>query len=235
MDKDTILKPRWTIFTALEEVEKWDYEDYTLLFYSKIFISDDYVIAEIELKDTTLEPTVENVFNDIPCLAIHEEWTNAVITTEESLPLIMEQYSWAGSGISFLTSMLTHNERIIVLNDFFASKKETVQYDEVMLSFDKEDKKVIQLAGNELQIINEDLVAILWGKRREAVWWPYFLEEADIIHLYLAIVEDEDDFDYPDLDDEGIFPKPEDVDPYYDYGYEYDSWVDRYCNERGFL
>lgn len=234
MDKDTLLNPRWTLLMAMDDITNWDYDDYKLLYSTPIFVSDEYAIAEVELKDLTLEPTVENVFNDIPCLAIHEEWTNAVITTDECIPLLQEQYSWSGSGASLLTSMLTHNERIVVLDEFLRKKEIMLAYDKVMLSFDKNDTKVIPLKGNEIKIIDEGLSAIKWDDHREVAWWPGFLDEIDTMQLYLAIVNTEDD-NYPDLDDEGIFYNDlDDVDPYADYGKEY-NWVDQYCNERGYL
>jgi hypothetical protein len=235
MNKDILLHPRWTILTSSDEVNNWMYDDYILLHSTPIFVDDDYVIAEIELKDISIEPTVGNVFNDISCLAIHEEWTNAIITTDECLPIIQELYTWSGSGISLLTSMLTHNERILILNAFFENRKETVEYDKVMLSYNKDDTKLIPLRGNEIHIIDENLAAIKWGDKREAAWWPYFVETAEVINPYLAVVEEEDYIDYPDLDDEGIFYNTrDDLDPYEDFGQEY-NWVDQYCHERGYL
>ena len=91
--------PRWTILLEREEADTFEETDFKVINRQENLFSNEYVILEIEslIGGYALEEgyTAEDVMCSTNALAVHEEFTNAVIITPDTLDDIAdEMYCW---------------------------------------------------------------------------------------------------------------------------------------------
>ena len=228
--------PRWTILLEREEADTFEETDFKVINRQENLFSNEYVILEIEslIGGYALDEgyTAEDVMCSTNALAVHEEFTNAVIITPDTLDDIAdEMYCWQGAGNVFLGDMLTDLERLnFLMKDIYEEYKTLVTVDKIDVKLTK-DSDYIPLTDNVEKLFTNDVYAVRYEGHDITIWWANIIEDKG---LYLVILDDalEDDDD----DDEGIkkLPAPKYTNPYYNeywsevYGYDDYDYDDNY-------
>lgn len=225
--------PRWTILVTTEDANSFEEVEFKVTGRQENLFSNEYVILEIE-SVVAGDPgyTAEDVLVSTGALAVHEEWTNAVVTIPDSIDDIAdEMYCWKGAGGVFLADMLTALERLDMLMQFFYEKyKDTIHIDDMEIRLGKKENPKIPLTDNVEKLFSDDIYSVIWKDKEETIWWANIIENRG---MFLAIIDE-------DLEEEEEvkklpaprYPYNENLRDYYDelWGGYYDDYDydDRY-------
>jgi len=222
--------PRWTILLDKKEADEFEEEDFKVINRQDNLFSDDYAILEVEPLTVNSEFTAEDVLTSTGALAVHEEFTNAVIITPDSLDEIAdEMYCWQGAGNVFLGDMLTDVERLnFLMKSIYEEYKNLVTVDKIEIKLSK-DSQPLPLADNVEKLFTNDAYSVIYEGNEITLWWANVIEDKG---LFLVVLDE----DYEEEEEEQkLLPAPKYANPYYDddywrevYGYDDYDYDDRY-------
>lgn len=222
---------RWVIMLPKKEADKWEDTDFKLVAKGTNSFTDDYQTLLIEPLTTDCQYTAEDVLDITDALAVHEEFTNGIITTPEGIEELDNVYCWSGAGSCFLADMLTDVEKLtFLMSNLYTEKKELIQIADIDVIINKDGPR-IPLADNVDKLFTHDVYQVIWKTEEISVWWAFVIED---VGLFLAIIDDEllwEDED--DEEDVKQLPAPRDYagyDDLYPWGSYYDDYDydDRY-------
>lgn len=220
--------PRWTILLDKKEADEFEEEDFKVINRQDNLFSDDYTILEVEPLTINSEFTAEDVLTSTGALAVHEEFTNAVIITPDSLDEIAdEMYCWQGAGNVFLGDMLTDVERLnFLMKSIYEEYKNLVTVDKIEIRLSK-DSQPLPLADNVEKLFTNDAYSVIYEGHEITLWWANVIEDKG---LFLVVLDE----DYEE-EEQKLLPAPKYTNPYYDddywrevYGYDDYDYDDRY-------
>lgn len=221
--------PRWTILLDKKEADEFEEEDFKVINRQDNLFSDDYAILEVEPLTVNSEFTAEDVLTSTGALAVHEEFTNAVIITPDSLDEIAdEMYCWQGAGNVFLGDMLTDVERLnFLMKSIYEEYKNLVTVDKIEIKLSK-DSQPLPLADNVEKLFTNDAYSVIYEGNEITLWWANVIEDKG---LFLVVLDE----DYEEEEEQKLLPAPKYANPYYDddywrevYGYDDYDYDDRY-------
>lgn len=222
---------RWVIMLPKKEADKWEDTDFKLVYKGTSSFTDDYQTLLIEPLTADCQYTAEDVMDITDAIAVHEEFTNGIITTPEGVEDLGEVYCWGGAGACFLADMLTDVEKLsFLVNHLYTEKKELIEIKDIDIIVKKDGPRV-PLADNLDKLFTHDIYQIAWKEEEISIWWAFVIEN---VGLFLAIIDDEllwEDED--DEEDVKKLPAPRDYagyDDLYPWGSYYDDYDydDRY-------
>lgn len=195
MPNANMLDVRYVILGKKKYIDNFDHEEFELIRKIDCWFSDEHMIAEIKANDKFADYTLEDVMDITDSLAVHEEYTNGIITTKDSLDELNSIYCWSGAGGCLLADMLTEVERLsCILRKYYIETKERIDIDDVGISLSKEGEEM-PISDNLEKLFSNDVNSIFYKGKREYLWWPTIIEE---LGYFLAIIDDDD------LEDEDI-------------------------------
>lgn len=216
-------KLRWTILLPKAEVDKWEDTDFKMVAKVPNCFTDEYSVLLIEPLTTDCQYTAEDVLEITDALAVHEEFTNGVLTTPEGVEEIGDNiYCWQGSGGCFLGDMLTEVEKLsFLMHAFYVQRKEVIKVEDIDIVLEKNGPK-IPLTDNVDKLFSNDIYEAVCKDTKITIWWASIIEDAG---LFLVVLDDElleDDED----DDEEVkkLPAPK----YYPWNDYYNDYYDDY-------
>ena len=187
--------PRWTVLIDKKDLGEIDDESFSIIAKQEALFNNDYLIVEIESKYYDIDCTAQDIMDLIGAWAVHEEYTNAVITTPSGIDELSENmYTWNGSGKNLISDMLTYNERIeCLINWLSEERKEKVSIDDIQIKVDKETP-FVSLKDNQENIFVSDLDAVKCkSDETKTIWWPNIIKDKGF--SIIIIDEDLDDDD----------------------------------------
>ena len=93
---------RWVIMLPKKEADEWEDTDFKLVCKGTSSFTDDYQTLLIEPLTADCQYTADDVMEITDAIAVHEEFTNGIITTPEGVEDLGEIYCWNGAGACFL-------------------------------------------------------------------------------------------------------------------------------------
>lgn len=221
---------RWTILLKKKEADAWEDTDFKLVAKTTNCFSDEYFILLIEPLTTDCQYTAEDVLEITDALAVHEEFTNGILTTPEGVDDLSENvYAWSGSGGCFLGDMLTDVEKLgFLMQALYTERKELIQVGDIDIVVAKDGPK-IPIADNVEKLFTDDIYKVICKDTEITIWWASIIED---VGLFLVILDDEllddededDDYEVKKLPAPKYYPWNDYYNDYYD-DYDYD---DRY-------
>jgi len=186
--------PRWTLLLPKLEGEQFDETGFKVLHKKTHMFSDDYMILEIESLVPDTELSAYDILTITDALAVHEEFTNGVLVTPDSVEIIAEEiYSWNGAGSCLIGDMTTELERSRFITLYFYNKlKSNITDSPIMLQLQK-DGPMIPMSDNVDTLFDNDIYAISCGTESECVWWPTFIENQGMYLIVLDESEEEEE------------------------------------------
>ena len=222
---------RWTIMLPKKEAEKWEDTDFKLVARASNSFTDDYQVLLIEPLTVDCQYTAEDVMEITDAIAVHEEFTNGILTTPEGVEEIGDAvYCWQGAGSCFLADMLTDVERLtFLMSHLYTEKKELIEIKDIDIIISK-DGPTIPLGDNVDKLFTHDVYKIVWKAEEISVWWAFVIEEAG---LFLVILDDELLWEDEEEEEQKLLPSPREYagyDDLYPWGNYYDDYDydDRY-------
>lgn len=224
--KEYSLPQRWTILLPKDEVANFEESDFKIISKVDNLYSDEYQIVLIEALTNGSNYRPDDVLLITQALAVHEEWTNAVITTlGDSIDIGADLYPWEGGGNTFIGDMLTDMERLHFLMLYlYTENKVRIEIEDIKVRKSKEETP-IALKDNVSALFLDDLYSAIYKEEEIVLWWASIIEDQG---LFLVILDETDD-DEDDDDDEpanALYPWG---DIYDDDDYDYrDDYYKRY-------
>ena len=222
---------RWTIMLPKKEAEKWEDTDFKLVAKASNSFTDDYQVLLIEPLTVDCQYTAEDVMDITDAIAVHEEFTNGILTTPEGVEEIGDSvYCWQGAGSCFLADMLTDVERLtFLMSHLYTEKKELIEIKDIDIIINK-DGPIIPLGDNVDKLFTHDVYKIVWKAEEISVWWAFVIENAG---LFLVILDDELLWEDEEEEEQKLLPSPREYagyDDLYPWGNYYDDYDydDRY-------
>lgn len=191
--------------------------------------NEDYVIAVFEPMIEGNQFTIEDVMDITGAIAVHEEWTHAIVTRDDVLDELSRTYPWAGGGMMFFGDMLTAYEKMYFLlkhlNQVDKTKEGPWLVEDISYNLSKGDEYKPLLDKVDL-LFGNTIASIKYNNKEEVLYWPPYIEDEG---FFLAVIDDE-------LEDEEEIETPKTKYPltnYNDYDYDDDDYWDyweRYRN-----
>lgn len=228
MQQNLFEYPRWTILLSTENAEEFKEDEFKIISKQKNQFDEEFTILEIEALTVDCPYTADEILDIITdAIAVHEEFTNAIVIRENDLYDLGEDlYTWDGSGEVFLSDMLTDIERLnFLMNYLYEEYKTLVTVDKIKIKLTK-DGEPVSLTDNMEKLFTNDVYSSIYENQEDVLWWPEITRHAG---LFLVVLNEESDDD-----ERKLLPIPRYADRYddwdyddysYDYGYDYD---DRY-------
>lgn len=246
MDNE-VLNARYVIFVTAQDVERWENDEFVLVRSFPCMFSDEYHFAEVEPVAMLPDPlTAEDVLDCTNALAVHEEYTNGILTTPEFLETISEIYCWSGAGSCFLADMLTDIEKLtVIIKNLYTTHKERIELADIDYKLDKDDTPH-PITDNADKLFSNDIHSILYkGANEEILWWGNYMEETGFFLVVLDVMMDEDEED-EDVPIKTIKPtsltsgtnfNPNSSNPWDDYDDEDEAghYMNAYYRARGYI
>lgn len=221
---------RWVIMLPKKEAEKWEDTDFKLVAKGSNTFTDDYQTLLIEPLTADAQYTAEDVMEITDAIAVHEEFTNGILTTPEGVEELGDNvYCWQGAGNCFLADMLTDVEKLtFLMSHLYTEKKELITVEDIDIIINK-DGPTIPLAENVDKLFTNDVYKIIWKTEEISVWWAFVIED---VGLFLVVLDDELAWEEEEEDVKQL-PAPRDYagyDDLYPWGNYYDDYDydDRY-------
>ncbi len=235
------LDVRYTVFMPTKDIENWLIDEFIVIKHYPCLFDEEYSIAEIECVTLDSEAlTADDVMEITGALAVHEEYTNGVLTTPDTIDEIATIYCWSGAGLCFISDMLTEIEKLSLLMRYlYDTYKELIKVEDLMYNVDK-DTPYQDLSDNIDVLFSNDINCIRYKDHHpETLWWPYILEACG--GFFLIMLGEEEDEDIPVKEPEQLKLLPlancnpnHDTDPWDDYDDEYSTMTEWY-RARGYI
>lgn len=197
MPNANMLDVRYVILSKKKNMDNFDYDELELIRKIDCWLSDEYMIAEIRAS-AFADYTLEDVMEMTDSLAVHEEYTNGIITTSDNLDELNSIYCWSGAGVCLLADMLTEVERLsCLLQKYYIETKERIDIDDIGISLSKEGEE-IPVSENLEKLFSNEVNSIFYKGKKEYLWWPTIIEE---LGYFLAIIDEDalEDEDVPEV------------------------------------
>ena len=198
MPNANMLDVRYVILGKKKYIDNFDHEEFELIRKIDCWFRDEYMIAEIKANDKFADYTLEDVMDITDSLAVHEEYTNGIITTSDNLDELNSIYCWSGAGACLLADMLTEVERLsCLLQKYYIETKERIDVDDIGISLSKEGEE-IPVSENLEKLFSNEINSIFYKGKKEYLWWPTVIEE---LGYFLAIIDEDslEDEDVPEV------------------------------------
>ena len=198
MPNANMLDIRYVILGKKKYIDNFDHEEFELIRKIDCWLSDEYMIAEIKANDKFADYTLEDVMDITDSLAVHEEYTNGIITTSDNLDELNSIYCWSGAGECLLADMLTEIERLsCLLQKYYIETKERIDVEDIGISLSK-DGEEIPVSDNLEKLFSNEINSIFYKGKKEYLWWPTVIEE---LGYFLAIIDEDslEDEDVPEM------------------------------------
>lgn len=198
MPNANMLDIRYVILGRKKYIDNFDHEEFELIRKIDCWLSDEYMIAEIKANDKFADYTLEDVMDITDSLAVHEEYTNGIITTSDNLDELNSIYCWSGAGEYLLADMLTEIERLsCLLQKYYIETKERIDVEDIGISLSK-DGEEIPVSDNLEKLFSNEINSIFYKGKKEYLWWPTVIEE---LGYFLAIIDEDslEDEDVPEM------------------------------------
>ena len=195
MPNANMLDIRYVILGRKKYIDNFDHEEFELIRKIDCWINDEYMLAEIRAS-AFADYTLEDVMEMTDSLAVHEEYTNGIITTSDNLDELNSIYCWSGAGACLLADMLTEVERLsCLLQKYYIETKERIDIDDIGISLSKEGEE-IPVSENLEKLFSNEVNSIFYKGKKEYLWWPAVIEESG---YFLAIIDEDalEDEDVP--------------------------------------
>ncbi len=192
---------RWVILLAKDDYDNFDEEEFRVVAKTHGGYGGDpeaygFILIESLFQDSDYRP------DDILCitnaLAVHEEWSNAVIVRADELEDIYNDlYPWPGAGSVLLGDMLTDMEKLnFLVQYFYIETKTLVEIKDIMIKKGKDDMPE-PIEDNEELLFGDRLYSASFGNKETTLWWQTILEESGLYIVVLdeSLNEDDDDDD----------------------------------------
>lgn len=220
MPNANILDIRYVILTKKENIEEFDFEEFELVRKMECLFDEDYMLAIIKVKDELIGYTLDDIMEITDAIAIHEEYTKGIITTEDRFNKLSDIYCWSGSGSCLLADMLTETEKLsCLLQKLYIEEKENIDIDDIGISISKENVE-IPLSSNIDKLFSNDINSIYYKGNQSYLWWPTVIEELG----FFLVVLDEEDFNSDEI-----------WGNIYDDDFEPGHYIDDYYAKRGII
>lgn len=222
--KEYNLPQRWTILLSKEDVANFEESDFKIISKVDNLYSDEYQIVLIEALTKNSNYRPDDVLLITQALAVHEEWTNAVITTlGDSTDIGADLYPWEGGGNTFIGDMLTDMERLHFLMVYlYTEHKVRIEIDDIKVKKSKEETP-IALKDNISALFLDDLYSAVYKEEEITLWWASIIEDQG---LFLVILDETEDDENDDEPANSLYPWG---DIYDDDDYDYrDDYYKRY-------
>ena len=197
MPNAEMLDVRYVILGKKKYIDNFDHEEFELIRKMECWVSDEYMLAEIKTIDRFADYTLEDVMDITDSLAVHEEYTNGIITTTDNLDELNSIYCWSGAGGCLLGDMLTEVEKLsCLLQKYYIETKERIDVEDIGISVSK-DGPEIPVSDNLEKLFSNEVNSIFYKGKKEYLWWPTIIEE---LGYFLVVIDDELD----ELEDKDI-------------------------------
>lgn len=193
------LDVRYVIFLPTKDLEKWQCDEFIIIKSFPCLFDPEYSIAEIESVALSADAlTAEDVMDVTGALAVHEEYTNGVLLTPDTLEEISDIYCWSSAGQCFIGDMLTEIEKLsVLLKHYYEEYKVVIKPEDISYNIEKE-QPMMSLSGNIDVLFSNDVNMVSYkGNRGETLWWPVLIEDCGFFVVILdpdldGVEEDED-------------------------------------------
>ena len=186
----TQVKNRWVIILHKDEALKWQDIDFKLVARTQSDYSEDYYLLLIEAFTNDCDYTAYEVMEITGAIAIHEEYSKAVITDQIGAQELGDFiYNWDGAGIYLFGDMLTDIERLqILMFSLYEEYQTVIDMNDVYISIGK-DLPYMPLGNRILDLFKEDIYGVQYGDNEPlVVWWGGLVEHKN---FFLVILDDE--------------------------------------------
>lgn len=223
---NSFLGQRWVILLAKDDYDNFDEDEFRVVTKAHGGYGDEpdaygFVLIESLTQDSNYRP------DDILCitnaLAVHEEWSNAIVIREEEVEDIYNDlYPWPGSGGVLMGDMLTDMEKLnFLVQYFYIETKTLVEIKDIMVKKDK-DGVFEPIEDKEELLFGDRLYSAKFQNKETTLWWQSILEESG---LYVVVLDESLDDKNDDEDEDTETAKYLDY-PWgsyddYDYGDDY--------------
>lgn len=197
--------PRYTIMLEskyYKEFMGYDAnEEFIELDSEECLYDDQYVIVVLEPVDPTANYTVEDIMDITGAIAVHEEWTNAIVTQHYHFDELSQIYPWQGGGLTFYGDMMTASEKLKALLSFINKDKTqpVILCDKIMYKIGK-DGEYKNLEDKTGLLFGNNITNIKYNNKEEVLYWPALIEDNG---YYVAVIDpsldDDEDDDEPSL------------------------------------
>ena len=195
MPNANTLDIRYVILTKKENIEEFDFEEFELVRKMECLFNEDYMLAVIKAKDELIGYTLDDIMEITDAVAIHEEYTKGIITTENRFDELSDIYCWSGSGSCLLADMLTETEKLsCLLQKLYIEAKANIDINDIGISISKENVE-IPLSNNIDKLFSNDINSIYYKGNQSYLWWPTVIEELG----FFLVVLDEEDFNNDEI------------------------------------
>lgn len=214
------LNSRWVILLDKCTADEFEETDFKVIARTPNMYSQEYELVLVEALVIDGDYTAEDVMISTGALAVHEEYTNAVITTLENVSDLNDIYPWSGGGNCLIGDMLTDVERMsLVMHHFYTKAKTRISIEDIDIKMDKDGKKIIPLSDNLEKMFTDDPYSIIYKDDEWVVWFASLVKEETGMFLVVvddSIVDDDDE----DSASARMLPAP--------YYKDWDDWYDDY-------
>lgn len=179
---------RYVILGKKKNIDNFDYEGFKLIRKMECWVNDEYMLAEIQPINHFTDYALEDIMAFTDSLAIHEEYTNGIITTTDNLDKLGDIYCWSGAGSCLLGDMLTETEKLsCLLQNYYMVTKERIDVEDIGISISKNGPE-IPISDNLDKLFSNDVGSVFYKGKKEYLWWPTIIEG---LGYFLVVIDDE--------------------------------------------
>lgn len=214
---DTNFVQRWVAILDKDDIKDLENEQSLIVVLSYPHpYNADFEIAILEPISDDINLTVDDILTMTGALAVHEEYTNAVVTHVDCLDVLsQDMYTWQGSGLVLIGDLLTKGERInFILKYYNEDNTSKVVLDNLYAQVSK-DTPFLPLKDCLDKLDKDEIYKIRYEQGVEtALWWPTFLVDSG---MFLVVLDDDllEDEDYDDFGYKKIYGY-DSIDEYYE-------------------
>lgn len=215
-EQKTMVRPRWTIILREEDAEKWQDIDFQMVHKVENAFSPEYTMCLIQSHTLDCEYSAYEVMEITGALAVHEEYSMAVVTSPDGVEEMgWFMYNWTGGGSYMLGDMLTDIERLQILMDsLYQDHQDIINIADIKISTAK-DGPLVPLGNRIDELFTKDVYSLQYKDNDPyIVWWGGLIDKKG---YFLAVVDEEGE----DEEDNKVIP--------FSAGYRrYDTYWDDY-------
>lgn len=203
----SFLDARWVILLPAKEADEFEETDFKVIYKADNLFSTEYKMLLIEsLTIYGGEYTAEDVLSATGALAVHEEFTNGVVTLPDTLDEIADElYPWNDGGNVFIGDMLTDAERLsLIIKYYWEKHKIQIDVEDLDIVMTKDSDKVLPMTDNIDKLFCEEPHSVLYKGEDPLLLW--FAELVRDKGFFIVCIDDdlEDDDDEENL----LLPAP---------------------------
>lgn len=226
---DALNRIRWVVLMEKKEVDTFQHDMFKVIYKVNQCFNEDYTLLQLEGTVPDFDFTAEDVLIETGALAVHEEFTNGVIVTSDTLETISDEiYTWNGAGGCLLGDMLTDLEKLdSIMKYFYTETKQAVGVDDITIRLSKDGAK-FPIKNHLEELFDGSAYSAHYKEHDCTIWWASIIE--DLGFFLVVLDEEEDDDEYEDPYENSRYPLSRYYGEYDWGGYGYDDYDydDRY-------